>query len=802
MLQKLSEQVRACLECAADARQKAEGTADWASRTNFLDMEKRWLALAHSYEFVESHNGRVGVDAGPDDSLRLQEISTLLIQEGNLDALYHRVLDAAIDLMSADFGSMQKFYPEREELRLLAWRGFHPASATFWEWVHLGSASACGAALSEGRRVILPDIEACDFMTGTGDLEASHRSGIRAVQSTPLVSRSGQLLGMISTHWRQTHQPKERALRSLDVLARQAADLIERSQVEAALRESEQRFRWLGSIVESSDDAIISKNLDGIITSWNKGAERVFGYTVEEAIGKPITILIPADRRDEERMILERIKRGERIEHFETVREHKLGSSVLVSLTISPVKNADGRIAGASKIARDITEQRRTERELVEKRIAHMKRHDALTDLPNRVFLRERLEKELTYVRRGGRLAVLCLHLDDFKSVNDTLGHSTGDELLKVAADRLRGCLGDTDFIARMWGCEFAIVQTALERPADAACLAQRLRDQMIRAPVELNGHQVVADISIGIALAPNDGTDADQLLKSADMALHGAKSESRGSYRYFEPKMDVRMKARRALEADLRKAIVNGEFELYYQPVVSLENNEVSGCEAILRWHHPVRGMIWPAEFIPVAEDTGLMIPIGEWVLRRACNDAAAWPAEINVAVNVSAVQLRDETWTQTVLTALEESGLPPHRLELEITESVLMQDNGATLRMLHQLRDLGVRIAMDDFGTGYSSLSYLRRFPFHKIKIDRSFIDDLSNSVHCLKIVHAVASLASGLNMVTTAEGVETERQLEIIRAAGCTEMQGYLFSPPRPLGEILQLIVPRTEGVVSAA
>jgi diguanylate cyclase (GGDEF)-like protein/PAS domain S-box-containing protein len=801
MLQKLSEQVRACLECAADARHKAEGTADWVSRTNFLDIEKRWLALAQSYEFVESHDGRVAVDAGPDDSLRLQEISTLLIQEGNLGALYHRVLDAAIDLMSADFGSMQKFYPEREELRLLAWRGFHPESATFWEWVHLGSASPCGAALSEGRRVIVPDIRACDFMTGTGDLDACHRSGIRAVQSTPLVSRSGQLLGMISTHWREPHQPTERALRSLDVLARQAADLIERSQVEAALRESEQGFRWLASIVESSDDAIISKNLNGIITSWNKGAERVFGYTAEEAVGKSITILIPPDRRDEERMILERIKRGESIDHFETVREHKLGSSVLVSLTISPVKNADGRIVGASKIARDITAQRRMERELVEQRIAHMERYDALTDLPNRAFLRERLEKELTYVRRGGQLAVLCLHLDDFKSVNDTLGHSTGDELLKAAAARLHCCLGDTDFIARMWGCEFAIVQTELERPADAAFLAQRLRDEMVRAPFELNGHQIVADISIGIALAPNDGTDADQLLKCADMALRGAKSEKRGSYRYFEPTMDVHMKARRALEVDLRRALGNGEFELYYQPVVSLENNEVSGCEAILRWHHPARGMIWPAEFIPVAEDTGLMIPIGEWVLRRACTDAVVWPGEIIVAVNVSAVQLRDETWTQTVLSALEESGLPPHRLELEITESVLMQDNGATLRMLHQLRDLGVRIAMDDFGTGYSSLSYLRRFPFHKIKIDRSFIADLSNSLYCLKIVHAVANLASGLNMVTTAEGVETERQLEVIRAAGCTEMQGYLFSPPRPLGEILQLIV-RTEGVVSTA
>jgi PAS domain S-box-containing protein len=294
-------------------------------------------------------------------SLRLQEISTLLIQEGNLAALYGRILDAAIALLSADMGSMQTFHPEQGELRLLAWRGFHSESAAFWERVHLDSASTCGVALSEGRRVMVPDTEACDFMAGTGDLDAYRRSDIRAVQSTPLVSRSGRLLGMISTHWREPHQPTERAFRSLDTLARQAADLIERSHVEAALRESEQRFRWLASIVESSDDAIIGKNIDGMITSWNNGAERLFGYTAEEVVGKPVTILIPPDRHDEERTILERIKRGERIDHYETIRHRKDGSSVNVSLTVSPVKNAEGEIIGASKIARDITGRKRAE---------------------------------------------------------------------------------------------------------------------------------------------------------------------------------------------------------------------------------------------------------------------------------------------------------------------------------------------------------------------------------------------------------------------------------------------------------
>ena len=439
-----------------------------------------------------------------------------------------------------------------------------------------------------------------------------------------------------------------------------------------------------------------------------------------------------------------------------------------------------------------------TERKLAESRIAHMAHHDALTDLPNRALLRERLEQELTYVRRGGQLAVFYLDLDNFKSVNDTLGHSTGDELLKATADRLRGCLRDVDFIARLGGDEFAIIQTSLEQLTDGAILAQRLRDEIIRAPFELNSHHIVADISIGIALAPTDAIDADQLLRSADMALYGAKSEGRGTYRFFAPDMDARMKKRRALVDDLRSALVNGELELYYQPIVSVQHNRVSCCEALLRWHHPERGMIPPAEFISVAEETGLMVPIGEWVLRQACADAAAWPTGIGVAVNVSPVQLRNETWPRIVVGALVASGLSPQRLELEITESVLMQNNEATLRTLHGFRKLGVRIVMDDFGTGYSSLSYLRRFPFDKIKIDRSFVDNVLNSADTLKIVQAIVSLASGLNMITTAEGVETDRQLEIIRATGCTEMQGYLFSPPRPAAEIFRLLAGRNNGI----
>jgi diguanylate cyclase (GGDEF)-like protein len=439
----------------------------------------------------------------------------------------------------------------------------------------------------------------------------------------------------------------------------------------------------------------------------------------------------------------------------------------------------------------DITERRRSEMQ-----IAHMARHDALTDLPNRMLLRERLAEALIHVERGQRLAVLRLDLDHFKNVNDSLGHPVGDEMLRTAANRLRGCVRETDTISRVGGDEFAIIQTDVTDATDAERLALRLAE-VIAVPYDLQGHMVVATASIGIAMAPIDGIEADELLKHADMALYGAKADGRGVYRFFEPRMDARMKARRALELALRKALANDEFELYYQPAVNLDGETVQCCEALLRWNHPEHRLIMPADFIPIAEEIGLIVPIGEWVVRRACEDASTWPDDIRVAVNLSPTQLNNSLLFPTVLNALTAAQLPPQRLELEITEAVLMQNTEANLRTLHGLRALGIRISMDDFGTGYSSLSYLRSFPFDKIKIDRCFITGLGDDNESAAIVQAVAGLAQQLSMTTTAEGVETRTQLDRVRALGCTDVQGHFYSPPVPARELAAIFAKRSAG-----
>src|SRR5262245_15884731 len=431
-----------------------------------------------------------------------------------------------------------------------------------------------------------------------------------------------------------------------------------------------------------------------------------------------------------------------------------------------------------------------TERRLVEERIAHLAHYDALTDLPNRALFHEQIKQELPHAKPDRQVAVLYIDIDEFKSVNDSLGHLTGDELLKSVAASLRGCVPDTGFVARLGGDEFAVVQTAVHSPDDVTDLVERIF-AAIRAPYDCLGHQVTTDASIGIALAPQDGRDLDQILKNADLAMYAAKSAGRRTHRFFEPVMDAQARARRQLETDLRQAIADGGFEVYYQPCLSLQDGTITGCEALLRWRHPERGPISPAEFVPIAEETGLINPLGEWVLATACKEAATWPDHVRLAVNVSPVQFKSGTLALKVIAALAASGLPASRLELEITEAVLIRDDDVALAILHQLRTIGVRIALDDFGTGYSSLSYLKRFPFDKIKIDRCFVTDIAEPDGSAGIVRAVVNIAAERNMTTTAEGVETSEQQRILRELGCSEMQGYLFSAPKPAETIREML-----------
>ena len=424
-------------------------------------------------------------------------------------------------------------------------------------------------------------------------------------------------------------------------------------------------------------------------------------------------------------------------------------------------------------------------------RAGHMALHDSLTGLPNRVLLNERLEHALNFGKPASIVATYILDLDQFKHVNDTLGHPTGDKLLKMVADRLQLIIRSMDTVARMGGDEFALVLADATKQSDVDAVAHRIIE-VVSEPYEINGRQVVIGTSVGIAIGrPSQGLLPDQLIRNADVALYRAKREGRGTFSQFRPEMDALVKARGALEYDLRQALPAGEFELYYQPLISLEDNSISGFEALIRWRHPDKGQLAPGVFVPLAEEIGLIVPIGEWVVREACATAAQWPGKLKVAVNISPAHFCDTALVQTVVDALAASGLPPNRLELEITETNLLQNSVATLSALHQLRDIGVRIAMDDFGTGYSSLSYLQSFPFDKIKIDRSFVEKITEDANSLNIVRAVAALAKGLGMASTAEGVETVEQLARIRAEGYTEIQGFLVSKPLPAHEVTAML-----------
>ncbi|HTA99041.1 MAG TPA: EAL domain-containing protein [Bradyrhizobium sp.] len=566
-------------------------------------------------------------------------------------------------------------------------------------------------------------------------------------------------------------------------------DITERRNLEA---ERDRNYAFLRQIIDHIPSQITVKDArDRRYLLVNRVAETQFGLSHEQIIGKTAADLFEKPLAGQ---ITADDDRSLQSTDVLLLDEHRWESTVSGSLIITSkrigIRDQDGAPRYIINVVEDVTERRRAD-----EKIAHLAHYDALTDLPNRVLFRERIERELKTTGRGRQFALLYIDVDEFKGINDSLGHHVGDELLKAVACRLRSCVRDTDMVARLGGDEFAVIQTDVGDVDDVVEFVTRIQEA-IRQPHECLGHQLSTDASIGVALAPQDGTDLDQLIKNADLAMYGAKASGRRTYRFFEPDMDARAKARLTMERDLRQALLDGGFEIHYQPLVDLARDEVTGCEALLRWRHPERGMVSPAEFIPVAEDTGLIVELGEWVLRTACAEAATWPAHVRLAVNVSPVQLKCPTLALKIASALANSGLPANRLEIEITEAVLIRDDEAALAILHQLRAVGVRIALDDFGTGYSSLSYLKRFPFDKIKIDRCFISDVAEAGGSSAIVQAVVNIAASCNMTTTAEGVETLAQKGMLRTLGCTEMQGYLFSAAKPGPEVRKLFGARAE------
>ena len=518
--------------------------------------------------------------------------------------------------------------------------------------------------------------------------------------------------------------------------------------------------------------------------SVNDAAVQHYGYSRETFLGMKLRQIWPEDEWGTHTEALQQV--GDTYDSGRNWRHLKADGSEIQVLTFGRRVAFDGRDGFLVAVV-DITERRKAEA-----RIAHMAHHDGLTNLPNRELYQDRLRQALEQSQVGNkRVAVLCVDLDLFKNVNDSFGHPMGDRLLKMVADRLRSEVRGNNLVARLGGDEFAIVLASDVSPKEASDYAARLI-QILSARYDIDGIEVVIGASIGIALSPGDGDTSEELMRNADMALYRAKSDGGGVHHFFEREMDRQVQKRRDMELDLRRAFANGEFEVHYQPLVDIAADRISGFESLLRWRHPEKGMISPADFIPVAEDIGLIVALGEWVLREACTEAAKWPADVKVAVNLSPVQFRSRNLVQVVISALAHSGLSPLRLELEITESLFLAETEANLAILHQLRELGVSISMDDFGTGYSSLSYLRSFPFDKIKIDRSFIKDLAERSDCVAIVRAISGLGRSLNITTTAEGVETVDQLDWLRAEGCNEVQGFLFSAARPAAEIEALLL----------
>ena len=537
----------------------------------------------------------------------------------------------------------------------------------------------------------------------------------------------------------------------------------------------------LAGYVETLGHGLVLVGRDGRVALCSGEARRLLGIVPgTPVVGRPVLRLLgpPGAGRDDRRHLAAHLR--DALRQREPASVEAAFGAIPVALDLSPLPDGGWSVT--------IEE---AARRAAARRAAAGGSEDPLTGLANRATFGQRLEEARARLSRtGAPFAVLAIDLDRFKHVNDTLGHELGDAVLRIVAQRLRAVVRAEDCVARLGGDEFAVLQAGASDAAGAEALARRLVDLLGRAYV-VEGHLVAIGASVGISLAGPAATTAEHLMRHADLALYRAKADGRDTFRFFEPSMDEHLRARRDLELDLRKAVALRQFELYFQPQMNLSTDRLVGCEALIRWRHPTRGMVSPADFIPLAEETGLIVPIGEWVVRTACREAVRWPDGLSVAVNLSPAQFKSRNLVEVVASALANSGLAPQRLELEITEGVLLQESEGNLATLHALRDLGLRISMDDFGTGYSSLNYLRSFPFDKIKIDRSFVADISTKPDCVAIIRAIASLGLSFGMTTVAEGVETPDQMRRIRDEGCTDVQGYFISRPMPAPDILRLL-----------
>lgn len=596
-----------------------------------------------------------------------------------------------------------------------------------------------------------------------------HKDGRTVVLETsgvPILGHDGELLGY----------------RGID------RDITERKRAEKIIQESTQR---LSLHVQQTPLAVIDWDTAFRVVDWNPAAENVFGYTHAEAVGRhAMELIIPESVKPHVAQIWESLLTGK--EGFRSTNENRTkdGKTIICEWYNTPLIEADGRVIGVTSLAQDVTEQKRAA-----ERLSYLAYYDDLTGLPNRMLFKDRLSQAFIEADRKERLVgILFMDIDHFKDVNDTLGHETGNALLQAVSARLQGCFRPSDTVARFGGDEFAVILTDVAHADDVSQLAQHIADSL-KAPFNILGHELFVTFSVGITLYPFDDGNIDHLLRNADSAMYAAKAAGRNCYRFYAEDMTVRAMEQLALQAGLRHALEKGEFILHYQPQLDLGSNRIIGVEALVRWQHPEKGMISPAQFIPAAEDSGLIVPLGEWVLRTACLQAKAWHEQgldVRMAVNLSARQFREPLFSDRVMEILNETGLDPRQLELEITESILVEGLESVSAVLREFKQTGIMISLDDFGTGYSSLSYLKRFSIDKLKIDQSFVRDLLTDASDANLVKAIIAMSRALGLTVIAEGVETQAHVDSLRAEGCDEIQGYHIARPMPAEQAADLIL----------